>query len=145
MRFIKILFIGFVLSIVVFAGISYADEGDVPARMYNGLYEGHYLDKVAFPIGGIGAGMICLEGTGAISHVSVRNRMEFFNEPCIFAAISVKGAENGAKVLQGPVPSWKYFGGAWTGRGSKGKSYGLPRFSKATFSARFPFGVIKLE
>ena len=50
---------------------------DNPAeRRYNGPYSGAYLNRVAFPIGGIGAGMVCLEGTGAISHVSVRNQPE---------------------------------------------------------------------
>ena len=38
-------------------------------------------------MGGIGAGMICLEGTGALSHVSLRNKPDVFNEPCVFAAI----------------------------------------------------------
>jgi len=56
---------------------------------YNGYYYGEHLSRVAFPIGGIGAGMFCIEGTGAISHMSVRNRPEVFNEPCMFAAISV--------------------------------------------------------
>lgn len=79
-------------------------------RNYNGLYSGPHLNRVAFPIGGIGAGMVCLEGTGAISHVSVRNQPEVFNEPCTFAAISVNGVENGAKVLEGPVPGWKIYG-----------------------------------
>ena len=79
-------------------------------RNYNGQYSGPHLNRVAFPIGGIGAGMVCLEGTGAISHVSVRNQPEVFNEPCTFAAISVNGVENGAKVLEGPVPGWKIYG-----------------------------------
>ena len=68
---------------------------------YNGYYSGKYLDRIAFPVGGIGAGMFCIEGTGSISHMSVRNRPEVFNEPCMFAAISVKGLENGTKVLEG--------------------------------------------
>ena len=51
------------------------------SRDYNGPYAGANLNRVAFPIGGIGAGMFCLEGTGAISHMSVRNRMEVFHEP----------------------------------------------------------------
>ena len=29
-------------------------------------YEGKHLDQVAFPLGGTGAGMFCLEGTGAL-------------------------------------------------------------------------------
>ena len=41
-----------------------------PGREYNGEYTGQHLNRVAFPIGAIGAGMVCLEGTGAISHVS---------------------------------------------------------------------------
>jgi hypothetical protein len=32
---------------------------------YNDIYTGDYLNRVAFPIGGIGAGMFCLEGGGA--------------------------------------------------------------------------------
>ena len=37
-------------------------------------FTGAYLDHVAFPLGGIGAGMVCLEGTGALSHVSLRHK-----------------------------------------------------------------------
>ena len=33
---------------------------------YNGYYSGKNLDRIAFPVGGMGAGMFCLEGTGAI-------------------------------------------------------------------------------
>lgn len=115
------------------------------ARSYNGLYSGPYLNRVAFPIGGIGAGMFCLEGTGAISHVSVRNRFQFFNEPCSFAAICVKGETNVARILEGPVPGWKIFGAARTGNGAAGSSYGLPRFEEASFLMRFPFGQVNLE
>lgn len=114
-------------------------------REYNGVYRGEYLNRVAFPIGGIGAGMFCLEGTGAISHMSVRNRPDIYNEPCMFAAISVKGVENGAKVLEGPVPGWKKFGEPGAGNGASGTSYGLPRFEYADFQARFPFGEIHLK
>jgi uncharacterized protein (DUF608 family) len=114
-------------------------------RDYNGPYSGHSLNRVAFPIGGIGAGMICIEGTGAISHVSVRNRPEVFNEPCTYAAIHVKGVEKGTKVLEGPVPDWKIFGSQGTGNGAAGTSFGLPRFEKAAFLARFPFGTVTLS
>lgn len=114
-------------------------------RNYNGPYAGDYLNRVAFPIGGIGAGMICLEGTGAISHVSVRNQPDVFHEACAFAAISIKGIEKGAKVLEGAVPDWKIFGSPGTGNGAAGSSYGLPRFEHAQFIARFPFGIVTLE
>ena len=69
-------------------GVAQTDEGPPAAtkkprsrrsgagRPYNSEYAGEYLNRVAFPLGGIGAGMICLEGTGALSHVSLRNRPE---------------------------------------------------------------------
>lgn len=112
---------------------------------YNRFYSGKNLDRIAFPVGGIGAGMFCLEGTGGISHMSVRNHPEVFNEPCMFAAISVKGLKNGAKVLEGQVPDWKKFGQPESANGSGGTSYGLPRFHKARFTARFPFALIEME
>ena len=93
---------------------------DAPGRAYNGWYSGPHLNRVAFPIGGIGAGMICLEGTGAFSHVSLRNQPDVFNEPFTFAAISVKGLARGAKVLEGPVPNWKVFGAEGAANGARG-------------------------
>ena len=88
--------------------------------------------------------MICLEGTGAISHVSVHNKPDIFNEPCVFAAVCVKGQPNVARVIEGPVPGWKLFGQPNTGNGAGGKTYGLPRFAEAEFTARFPFATITL-
>lgn len=114
-------------------------------RTYNGEYRGEFTDRVAFPLGGIGAGMICLEGAGALSHVSLRHRPDVFNEPPVFAAICVKGKPNVARVLEGPVPRWKIFGPGGTGNGAPGKTYGLPRCAEAVFTARFPFATIALS
>ena len=113
-------------------------------RSFNDTYRENNLSRIAFPIGGIGAGMICMEGTGAFSHVSVRNTPEVYNEPLMFAAIAVKGKENGAKILEGPLPTWKYFGSPNTANGGERTSYGLPRFKNADFNARFPFATIHL-
>jgi uncharacterized protein (DUF608 family) len=112
---------------------------------YNGSYSGDHLNRIAFPIGGIGAGMFCLEGSGAISHMSVRNKPEIFNEPGMFAAIAIKGVKNGAKILEGPVPGWKKFGIPDAGNGLGGSTAGLPRFEHAVFNARFPFATIDLS
>ena len=46
-------------------------------KQYNGEYAGDRLNRVAFPLGGMGAGMICLEGTGALSHFSLRHKQLF--------------------------------------------------------------------
>lgn len=123
------------------------DTGRSPQkkRGYNGIYTGDELNRIAFPIGGIGAGMFCLEGSGAVSHMSVRNTPDVFNEPAMFAAISVKGVKNGAKVLESKVPDWKKFGQHDSGLGGTGgATWGLPRFETAKFKARFPFAEIAL-
>ena len=111
---------------------------------YNGVYKGEYLNRVAFPIGGIGAGMFCWEGNGAISNMSLRHHPSIFHEPRMFGAIHVKGIENGTKVLEGPVQDWKIFGmpnSVWGGNGW----WGLPRFDESTFQSRFPFATINLS
>ena len=112
---------------------------------FNTLYSGERLNRIAFPMGGMGAGMICLEGTGCISHVSVRHQPDVFNEPFMFGAIAVRGLQNGTKVLEGPVPKRKIFGAPYTGNGSSTSSYGFPRFETATFLQRFPFATVTLE
>ena len=142
---LKVLVILAVLTVSACQSGTNSGTDKTSQREYNGIYQGEYLNRVAFPIGGIGAGMFCLEGTGAISHMSVHNRPDIFNEPCMFAAISVKGVENGAKVLEGPVPGWKKFGEPGSGNGASGTSYGLPRFEYADFQARFPFAEIHLK
>ncbi len=115
------------------------------ARRFNAEYSGEFLNQIAFPMGGIGAGMICLEGTGALSHVSLRNRPEVYNEPCIFAAVSLNGKPELARVLEGPVPPRKIFGPPDTGNGGGGTTYGLPRFASAQFQAHFPFATVRLS
>ena len=108
-------------------------------------YTGDYLNRVAFPIGGIGAGMFCLEGTGAISNMSLRHQPNVFFEPCMFAAVNVKGYENGSKVLEGPVPDRKKFGGPESALGGPLTSWGLPRFENVSFTSQFPFATIQLS
>jgi uncharacterized protein (DUF608 family) len=124
--------------------------GDDITRQFNGPYEGKYLNRVAFPIGGIGAGMFSMEGTGAIAQMSVNHRPDVYNEPCTFAALHIMGPEGTTKVLEGPVPDWKKYGQTGGGRnapanGAGDNSFGLPRFNKASFESRFPFGTVRLK
>ncbi len=121
-------------------------------RIYKAPYSGEALSRIAYPLGGTGAGMICMQGTGAIGSVSVRNKMDIHNEPNIFAAVTVKknqGTENISAVLEGPVPKVKIFEaqthGGSAGNGLHGKNYGLPRFEDCTFESSFPVATIKLK
>jgi uncharacterized protein (DUF608 family) len=111
---------------------------------YNRDFIGEDNNRVAFPIGGMGAGMFCLEGTGAIGEMSVRNNPDVFNEPAMFASLSVKSIPNSARLIEGPVPGWKRFGQKGDARGAEGTTFGLVRFEDATFLARFPFCEIGL-
>ena len=139
-----ILFFVSTVALLSLAGCTKTENSNT-RRTFNDVYRGEYLTRVAFPIGGIGAGMVCLEGTGGLSHVSVFNKPDMFNEPCVFASITVKGLKNGAKVLEGPVPDYKIFGRPRTANGAPRTNYGLPRFENAEFEARFPFGRIHLK
>ena len=125
------------------------------AHEFNGKYDGKNLDYIAFPIGGLGAGMFCLEGTGSLASFSFENKPDIHNCPTIFAAVHMGGK---IRVLEGPVPGNKIFtapsaapdgatGGnplAGHGNGLTGKNYGLPRFDKCDFTGRFPFAEINL-
>lgn len=110
-------------------------------------YTGEQLNQIAFPIGGLGAGMYCIEGTGALGSLSITHKMDFFNEPNSFAAITILGQNNQpnvTRVLEGPVPLHKYFNRIGAASGYMFKTYGLPRFETCTFTARFPFAEIDL-
>lgn len=115
------------------------------AKGHDRSYSGRQLDHIAYPIGGLGAGMFCIEGTGAISNLSFHHVPDVFHEPCTFAAICVKGVENGTKVLEGNVPDYKKFGRRDGGMGVGGTTWGLPRFDECEFSSRFPFATVKLH
>ena len=139
---------GIMVTVLAVSVWSMAQAADQSSHEFNGPYTGRSLNRVAFPIGGMGAGMFCLEGAGAISHMSVRHKMDFFHEPSTFAAVCVLGEggrKNVARVLEGPIPNWKYFGRPRSGNGSSGTTYGFPRFRQATFQDRLPFATIDLK
>ena len=124
---------------------------DPHPKTYNGVYSGSRNSHVAFPLGGIGAGMFCLEGTGAMTHFSLRHAPDMTHEPLVFSALCVKRHDgNIARVLEGPVPAWKVFSHrsdrfSGPGTGLFGKHYGLPRFQESSFRAKFPFGIVELH
>lgn len=115
-------------------------------------YTGSQLDHVGFPLGGLGAGMFVVEGTGSFASFSLKHAPNVNLEPCLFAAVTVKGEQNTSRVVEAQVPKYKIFGGSPALRekrsapaaetkatGLMGTTYGLPRFREAVFQARFPF------
>ena len=135
------------------AGASLSRSAEAPVRAAEPAqprgpdftYTGEYLEQVAFPMGGMGAGTICLSGTGALTNVSLRHQPAIQNEPGMFAAISLGGPEKVARVVEGPVPRWKLYERRHASSGTAPMGAGLPRFTKASFRAHFPFGRVELE
>lgn len=116
---------------------------DTPYHQFNEAYTDESLNRTAFPIGGMGAGMVCLEGNGSFSHLSVRHTPDVFKTPFMFGAIALKGVENGARIIEGPPQSWKVFGSPGNANGNG--IFGCPRFAQTSFLARFPFGIVSLS
>src|SRR3990172_12818937 len=69
-------------------------------------FTGPQLDRIAFPLGGIGAGMICMEGTGAFSHASIHHAPDVSREAAMFGALWVKGEPGTAGA--GPSPGHSF-------------------------------------
>jgi uncharacterized protein (DUF608 family) len=143
------------LGALAAAGAPEARSADAPAapapaapegpRGPDFSYTGEQLDQLAFPMGGIGAGTICLEGSGALTNVSVRNKPQIQNEPGLLAAISIRGPAKAARIVEGPVPKWKLYERRHACSGTAPQGAGLPRFKKAVFRSHFPFGRVELE
>lgn len=72
---------------------------------FNGSYDGDNLSQIAFPLGGIGAGMICLEGSGSFSHVSLRHQPDTGHEPLLFASVGFPSRPDLARVIESQTPS----------------------------------------
>ncbi|WP_129780130.1 GH116 family glycosyl hydrolase [Peristeroidobacter soli] len=114
------------------------------SRKYNACYTGRHLEQIAFPLGGMGAGMICVEGSGALSKFSLRHQPELCAEHRAFAAISMRDT-GVARVLEGPVAEWKRRPRHPGKLGLAPNMFlGLPRFRAASFEARFPFAKVRL-
>lgn len=108
-------------------------------------YTGPRLAQVAFPLGGIGAGSLCLTGAGGFNHVALRHQPAMHHEPMMFAAVGFPDVPADARILEGPVPPHKVFGRPNTGLGVPRTIYGLPRFPDAAFTGRFPFATVALR
>ena len=105
---------------------------------------GRNLDEVAFPLGGIGTGMITLGGWGQLRDWEIRNRpAKGYCVPEAFFALKVgKGKQAVTRVLQGPV------GGSYLGDGHsvrRDSGQGLPHFRQVAFLGRFPTATVKLK
>lgn len=111
-------------------------------------FVGEQLNTIAFPLGGIGSGTICLQGRGSLGNIALRHHPNYRNNPCVFSAISVQNEKGwNSKLLETTPASADIFvnpkggGLGW----SECNTFGLPRFEMGVFSSRFPFAEIHLS
>ncbi|MGA3264315.1 MAG: GH116 family glycosyl hydrolase [Terracidiphilus sp.] len=113
-------------------------------------FSGDKATQVAMPLGGIGAGSICLNGYGGLQDFSIRERPETSalpegftaNSPeAAFAVLHIKGSPSVTKLVEGPFPPFKIFDQGLQGQGLRRGGYeGFPRFQKCIFKGEYPFG-----
>jgi uncharacterized protein (DUF608 family) len=135
--------------VILLAGASYACSAQTGKWPVLRHYEGRFTEKVAMPIGGIGAGNISIGGNGQWKDVEIMNKpaMGFYGAhvpkqaPFFMIFTQRPNGEKKTKTLMGPIPLADYAGS----EGSRTPNHGLPRFSTCSFDAAYPFGVVNLD
>ena len=115
-------------------------------------YHGKNLLQIAMPLGGIGAGCICLNGQGGMQDFSI------YNKPSLKAIPDRSRIEQAAfallhlpeyqltRLVEGPMPVEKIYDQGLKGQGYLGGRYeGLPCFQESTFKGKYPFGFVHLS
>src|SRR5215472_4148397 len=116
-------------------------------------FTGDKATQVAMPLGGIGAGCICLNGYGGLQDFSISNHPSttalpegFAATRAAFAVLHVKKPSPVTKLVEGPFPVLKIFDQGLQGEGyRRGGFEGFPRFEKCVFKGEYPFGEAKLS
>ena len=118
------------------------------------IYRGAKAEHLSWPLGGVGAAQFALTGGGTLDRIASRHLPNIRNASFSFAALSVPGHPELARVLEGPLPAYKQWTNGLTapwnmtscafGHAS-GPQHGLPRLGAATFSARFPFATVAMS
>ncbi len=112
-----------------------------------------YDVQAALPMGGIGAGCVCLNGQGGLQDFSVKGRPQVTEVPdqfggseTAFGLVHIKGARPVTRLLEGPFPKEKIYGCGIHSHGhGKSGSEGLPRFKKSVFRGAYPFGQVEMR
>jgi uncharacterized protein (DUF608 family) len=115
-------------------------------------FMGDRATQIAMPLGGIGAGCICLNGYGGLQDFSIGNHPSttalpdgYSGTKAAFAILHVKGASPATKLVEGPLPILKIYDQGLQGQGyHRGGFEGFPRFGKCVFKGEYPFGEAKL-
>ena len=116
-------------------------------------FTGDRATQIALPLGGIGAGCICLNGYGGLQDFSIWNHPSttalpegFASSKAAFAILHIKGAAPVTKLVEGPFPVLKIYDQGLQGQGYHRAGFeGFPRFEKCILKGEYPFGEAKLN
>lgn len=117
------------------------------------VYKGAKLLQISMPMGGIGAGCICLNGYGGLQDFSIYNKPATSGQAdghafrdAAFAMLHLKGKDNLTRLVEGPLPPEKLYNQGLQGQGYRGGGHeGMPRFDRCEFESRYPFGTVTLS
>jgi uncharacterized protein (DUF608 family) len=115
-------------------------------------FSGEDTLQIAMPLGGIGAGSVCLNGQGGLQDFSIRHKPGTTALPdghkvgdAAFALLHFKEL-NLTRLVEGPMPVGKIFDQGLKAQGYRaGHHEGLPRFRDCVFTGEYPFGYVKLS
>jgi len=131
-------------------------RGQIPPRMKIDPplfpFKHREILQAAMPMGGIGAGCICLNGYGGLQDFSLRNRPETSAIPdghgvrdAAFALLHIKGTKSATRLVEGPFPPEKIYDQGLQGQGYRHAGHdGLPRFKRSRMESGYPFGRVIL-
>jgi uncharacterized protein (DUF608 family) len=116
-------------------------------------FTGDKAAQIAMPLGGIGAGCICVNGYGGLQDFSIGNHPSttalpngFAPSKAAFAILHIKGASPVTRLVEGPFPVLKIYDQGLQGEGyRRGGFEGFPRFEKCIFKGEYPFGEAKIS
>jgi uncharacterized protein (DUF608 family) len=115
-------------------------------------FRGSNLLQIAMPLGGIGAGCICLNGYGGLQDFSIRNAPVVSAMPDRHLPLDAGFAllylpkEGMTRLIEGPFPVEKIYNLGLKSQGYNGGGHeGLPRFRDCSFSGEYPFGTVELS
>ncbi|MBS1702052.1 MAG: hypothetical protein JST12_10355 [Armatimonadetes bacterium] len=116
------------------------------------VYKGAKLLQISMPMGGIGAGCVCLNGYGGLQDFSIYNKPATSAQAdghgfrdAAFAMLHVKGSESVTRLIEGPIPPEKLYNQGLQGQGYRGGGHeGIPRFESCEFENHYPFGIVRL-
>jgi uncharacterized protein (DUF608 family) len=118
-------------------------------------FTGDKITQIAMPLGGIGAGCVCMNGYGGLQDFSIHTRPESTALPerftsdspeAAFAILHIKGQRTVTRLVEGPFPPFKIFDQGLQGQGLRRAGFeGFPRFAKSSFQGEYPFGTASLS